>query len=103
MLEFQAPQAETGAVERRMGNLLTVQNLTTQFFTRAGVVSAVDGVSFTIAPGETLGIVGESGCGKSVTALSLMRLLAVPPAEIDGDHILFEGRDVLEMSDRELR
>ncbi len=86
-----------------MANLLEVMNLKTTFHTRAGDVKAVDGVSFSIAPGETLGIVGESGSGKSVTALSIMRLLAVPPAEIDGDHILFEGRDVLEMSDRELR
>ncbi len=86
-----------------MDYLLEVQNLKTTFHTRAGDVKAVDDVSFAIARGETLGIVGESGSGKSVTALSTMRLLPMPPAEIDGDHVLFEGRDVLEMSDHELR
>jgi oligopeptide/dipeptide ABC transporter ATP-binding protein len=86
-----------------MANLLEVMGLKTTFHTRAGDVKAVDGVSFSIAPGETLGIVGESGSGKSVTALSTMRLLPIPPAEIDGDHIIFEGRDVLEMDEHELR
>jgi len=66
-------------------------------------VRAVDGVSFSIQRGETLGIVGESGCGKSVTALTIMRLLDIPPAEIASGSILFEGRDLLAMSERQMR
>ena len=65
-------------------NLLEVNNLKTYFFTRSGAVKAVDDVSFTIEQGQTLGIVGESGCGKSVTALSVMRLIASPPGKIVG-------------------
>ncbi len=81
--------------------LLDVRDLVTVFHTDAGPVRAVDGVSFTVAKGETLGIVGESGSGKSVTAQSLMRLLD-PPARIEGGQVLFEGRDVLAMSRRDL-
>jgi peptide/nickel transport system ATP-binding protein len=82
--------------------VLEVQDLCTAFLTDAGVVRAVDGVSFTVGPGETLGIVGESGSGKSVTALSLMRLLD-EPARIIGGSIRFQGRDVLAMRQEELR
>jgi peptide/nickel transport system ATP-binding protein len=82
--------------------VLEVEDLRTVFLTDAGAVHAVDGVSFSVGPGETLGIVGESGSGKSVTALSLMRLLEEPARIIDGS-ILFQGRDVLAMSGRELR
>ena len=81
---------------------LEVRDLRTQFFTDAGVVRAVDGVTFTVAAGEALGIVGESGSGKSVTALSLMRLLE-EPSRIVGGEILFQGRDVLKASEEELR
>ncbi len=81
--------------------VLDVRDLVTVFHTDAGPVRAVDGVSFTVAKGETLGIVGESGSGKSVTAQSLMRLLD-PPARIEGGQVLFEGRDVLTMSKRDL-
>jgi oligopeptide transport system ATP-binding protein len=84
-------------------NLLEVGELKTQFFTRDGVVHAVDGVSFELAPGETLGLVGESGCGKSVTALSLMRLIPQPPGKIVGGSIIFDGQDVLKMDDDEVR
>ena len=83
-------------------NLLEVNNLKTYFFTRSGVVKAVDDVSFTIKPSETLGVVGESGCGKSVTALSVMRLIASPPGKIVGGEINFNGEDVLEKNHEEL-
>jgi oligopeptide transport system ATP-binding protein len=83
-------------------NLLEVNNLKTYFFTRGGVVKAVDDVSLTIKPGETLGIVGESGCGKSVTALSVMRLVANPPGKIVGGEINLNGENILEMSQEEL-
>jgi len=82
--------------------VLAVSDLRTQFFTDSGVVRAVDGVSFTVGSGETLGIVGESGSGKSVTAQSLMRLLEEPARIVSGS-ILFQGRDVLAMSHAELR
>jgi len=83
--------------------LLEVTDLYTQFFTRDGVVRAVDGVTFEVAAGETLGIVGESGCGKSVTALSLMRLIPQPPGKIVKGSIMFDGADVLKMDDDEVR
>jgi oligopeptide/dipeptide ABC transporter ATP-binding protein len=79
--------------------LLQVQNLNTRFHTLDGVVNAVDGVDFEVYRGETLGLVGESGCGKSVTALSILQLLRCPPAEIQGQ-ILFEGKNLLDL-DRE--
>jgi peptide/nickel transport system ATP-binding protein len=82
--------------------VLDVRDLQTRFFTDAGIVRAVDGVTFQVAAGETLGIVGESGSGKSVTALSLMRLLE-EPARIVGGEVRFEGRDVLAMNADELR
>jgi len=86
-----------------MEPLLEVRNLRTQFFTQDGVVKAVDDVSFHIMPGETLGVVGESGCGKSITAMSIMRLIPTPPGKIVGGEILFEGEDILKMSDEEVR
>jgi oligopeptide transport system ATP-binding protein len=86
-----------------VAQLLAVTDLHTQFFTRDGVVRAVDGVSFELDQGETLGIVGESGCGKSVTALSLMRLIPQPPGKIVKGAIIFDGQDVLKMDDDEVR
>src|SRR5436309_482193 len=83
-------------------NLLEVNNLKTYFFTRSGVVKAVDDVSFVIKPSQTLGIVGESGCGKSVTALSIMRLIATPPGKIVGGEINFNGENILEKNLDEL-
>ena len=77
-----------------MQPLLEVEGLVTEFDTDEGRVRAVDGVSFSVRPGETLGIVGESGCGKSVTALSVMRLLPQPMGHLAGGRILFDGRDL---------
>jgi peptide/nickel transport system ATP-binding protein len=83
--------------------LLTVSDLRTYFYTGAGVARAVDGVSFDIAAGETLGIVGESGCGKSVTALSILRLIQQPGRIEPGSRILFEGQDLLQLDDAGIR
>ena len=84
-------------------SLLSIENLRTYFYTDAGVARAVDGVSFHIDAGETVGLVGESGSGKSVTALSLLRLIA-PPGRIEADsRMVFEGRDLLELSDEDMR
>ncbi|MDT7540431.1 MAG: peptide/nickel transport system ATP-binding protein [Acidobacteriota bacterium] len=85
-----------------MTHLLEVKNLQTHFRTRAGTVRAVDGVSFYLERGELLGLVGESGCGKSVTALSLMRLVA-PPGRVVGGEILFDGVDLLKLSESKMR
>ena len=82
--------------------LLEVKNLHTYFQTRAGLVCAVNGVSFNLDRAELLGLVGESGCGKSMTALSIMRLVA-PPGKIVAGEILFEGRDLLKFSNAEMR
>src|SRR5438093_6576395 len=82
---------------------LAIENLKTFFYGDAGVARAVDGVTFAIAPGETVGLVGESGCGKSVTALSILRLVR-PPGRIEaGSRILFEGRDLVTLDERSLR
>jgi peptide/nickel transport system ATP-binding protein len=83
--------------------LLEVDRLQTWFFTRDGVVRAVDGVSFSVFPGETLAVVGESGCGKSVTSLSILRLIASPPGRVVGGRVMFEGRDLLGLSEPEMR
>jgi len=83
--------------------LLEIVNLKTWFFTRDGIVRAVDGVSFHVLPGETLAVVGESGCGKSVTALSILRLIPSPPGRIVEGSVRFAGRDLLALSDAEMR
>jgi len=83
-------------------NVLEVRNLKTHFFTDEGIVKAVDDVSFQVAKGKTLGLVGESGCGKSVTAMSIARLIS-PPGRIVGGEVLLNGRDILALSDREIR
>lgn len=83
--------------------LLSVQNLKTEFSTEDGVVHAVDGVSFDIAPGEVFAVVGESGCGKTVTALSILGLIQKPAGRVVGGEIMFKGRDLLKINDRELR
>jgi len=81
--------------------LLEVSNLKTYFYTEDGVVKAVDGVDFTVGRGEVLGLVGESGCGKSVTSLSIMRLIGIPGKVVEGK-IMFEGRNLLELSESEM-
>ena len=83
--------------------LLSVRNLVTRFRSGRGTVTAVDHVSFDVAAGETLAIVGESGSGKSVTALSILRLIPDPPGHIESGEILFDGKDLLKMSDAEIR
>ncbi|HEV3494452.1 MAG TPA: ABC transporter ATP-binding protein, partial [Reyranella sp.] len=82
--------------------ILQIEDLQTHFFTAIGTVRAVDGVSYDLKSGETLGVVGESGCGKSVTALSILRLIANPPGRIVGGAIRFEGRNLLELSESEM-
>src|SRR5262249_28460354 len=84
-------------------SVLEVQNLKTYFFTRRGVIKAVDGVSFSLGAGEALGLVGESGCGKSVTALSILRLLPRPAGKIVDGKILFQGENLLEKTENEMR
>src|SRR5437762_11135034 len=83
--------------------ILDISDLRTWFFTRDGVVRAVDGLSVDVIPGETLAIVGESGCGKSVTALSILRLIPSPPGRIVSGAIRFAGRDLLALSEAEMR
>lgn len=83
--------------------LLEIENLQTQFFTSEGTVKAVDGVSYTVEEGETVAVVGESGSGKSVTAMSILRLIPWPPGKIVGGKIMFDGRDLLTLSEDEIR
>ncbi len=83
--------------------LLSVRNLHTHFRTVDGIARAVDGISFDVAPGETLGIVGESGCGKSVTSLSIMGLVPSPPGFHPGGEVIFDGRDLLKLPERDMR
>jgi oligopeptide transport system ATP-binding protein len=87
----------------KVGRVLEVKDLQTHFFTRDGVVKAVDGITYHVDEGEVVGIVGESGCGKSVSALSVMRLVADPPGKIVGGEIYFEGEDILAVDDSEMR
>ena len=86
-----------------MADLLQVKNLQTSFFTPEGEVRAIDGVSFEIGEGKTLGLVGESGCGKSVTSLSIMRLIQSPPGKIVGGEIIYRGRDLLKLNNEQMR
>src|SRR6185503_10115037 len=99
------------ATRRRTGDpprmadkpLLELKNLKTWFYTDEGIAKSVDGVSYTILPGETLGCVGESGCGKSVTALSIMRLIPDPPGKIVEGQVLLEGKDLVKLPEDEMR
>ena len=86
-----------------MEPLLSIKNLKTRFHTEDGVVKAVNGVTYSMNAGEVLGVVGESGCGKSVHALSIMRLIQIPPGEIESGEIWFDGRDLLKLEDDDMR
>ncbi|MCG8564534.1 MAG: ABC transporter ATP-binding protein [Desulfobacterales bacterium] len=88
---------------RTKEQILSIEDLKTYFYSRRGVAKAVDGVSFGLNAGEVLGVVGESGCGKSVTAQSVMQLVPQPPGRIVGGHIRFKGQDLLPLSAREMR
>ncbi|MDX5474922.1 MAG: ABC transporter ATP-binding protein [Bacillaceae bacterium] len=83
--------------------ILQVKGLKTHFVTKRGVSKAVDGIDFTLHKGETLGIVGESGCGKSMTSLSILRLIPSPPGKIAGGEIMFKGKNLLDLSEEEMR
>ena len=83
-----------------MAELLKVENLKTYFFTEEGEARAIDGVTFSLQERETLAIVGESGCGKSVTAISILRRIPDPPGKIVGGKVLFQGQDLLKLSEK---
>ena len=85
------------------GMLLDVRDLRTYFYTKKGVVKAVDGISYSIKRGESLGLVGESGCGKSVSALSLMRLIPSPPGKIENGEAIFNGVDLFRLPLKQMR
>ena len=99
----QLERKEVRPGERKADVLLKVTGLSTHFFTPDGVIQAVDDVSFELGYGETLGLVGESGCGKSVTALSIARLVPDPPGRIVAGEIVFDGIDVLKLSQDDVR
>jgi oligopeptide transport system ATP-binding protein len=86
-----------------MASLLQIKELRTHFFTDEGVVRAVDGISYDVQEGETMGLVGESGCGKSVSALSILRLIPSPPGKIVGGEVWFDGEDLLKVDEEEIR
>src|SRR5277367_1600627 len=85
------------------GAVIDIKGLRTYLFTRSGIVKAVDDVSFSLSRGETLAVVGESGCGKSMTALSIMRLVPDPPGRIVDGRVVLEGRDLVPLNENEMR
>jgi len=97
-----APQAGGRPATAPSSAVLEVDDLQTHFFTQLGTVRAVDGVSYALKSGETLGVVGESGCGKSVSALSILRLVASPPGRVVGGAVRFEGRNLLDLPEPEM-
>jgi oligopeptide/dipeptide ABC transporter ATP-binding protein len=104
LTHFQYQLLQRTAVKKSTSEpVLSIHNLETHFFSRKGVARAVDGVSFDLTPGQVLGIVGESGCGKSVTALSVMGLVPNPPGRVVGGKILFHNKNLLDLTIRELR
>jgi len=103
-LSLAFPESSTNLPSAALAqSLLEIDDLRTYFFTRDGVVRAVDGVSFSVERGETVAIVGESGCGKSVTSLSILRLIASPPGRTVGGRVCFEGNDLLALPEPEMR
>ncbi|HEX5136036.1 MAG TPA: ABC transporter ATP-binding protein [Planctomycetota bacterium] len=103
-MDHASAAATAGAAARAGGApLLEIIDLKTYFHTDEGVVKSVDGVSYDLRPGETVGVVGESGCGKSVTALSVMRLIPMPPGRIEGGQILFDGEDLVRVPESRMR
>jgi len=99
-------QSISETIEKRMNNngtLLSAKDLSTHFFTEKGVIKAVQDVGFSIKKGRTFALVGESGCGKSVTALSIMRLVPVPQGKIVGGEIIFDGKNLLSLSEKQMR
>ncbi|MEZ5980295.1 MAG: ABC transporter ATP-binding protein [Planctomycetota bacterium] len=103
MSELETQESHDRPQARSRVPLLEVENLATHFFSEEGVARAVDGVTYTLLEGETLGVVGESGCGKSVTSLSIMRLVPSPPGRIVGGEIRFRGKNLLDVSEAEMR
>ena len=86
-----------------INNLIEIKDLMTSFFTADGELRAVEGVNFEIEEGKTMGLVGESGCGKSVTALSIMRLIPSPPGKVVGGQVLLRGQDLLKLNGEQMR
>ena len=97
-----AARGATAAARAPSATVLEIDDLKTHFFAPDGVVRAVDGVSYAVRGGETLGVVGESGCGKSVTALSVLRLVASPPGRIVGGAIRLMGKNLLDLSEADM-
>src|SRR5213592_1874355 len=97
------PKARGKAGDETGGHLLEIRGLKTHFATDDGMVHAVDGVDLTLDRGETLGVVGESGCGKTVTALSALKLIAMPPGRIVAGEVLWQGRDLVRLGPREMQ
>jgi len=91
------------SAEKTMTSLMDIQDLKVSFHTEDGTVQAVNGISYQMDPGEILGVVGESGCGKSVHALSLMRLIPIPPGKIESGQVNFDGRDLIKLTEAEMR
>ncbi len=100
-IQLEHPPLENSAPQQDQTPLLQVKNLRTYFHTEDGLVRAVDGVDFHVYPGEVIGLVGESGCGKSVTSLSIMRLIS-PPGKVETGEILFEGTDLLKLTEKQM-
>ncbi len=101
--EKTAESQELGSAESYSGHLLEVDNLKMHFHTKDGIVKAVDGVSYTLDRGETLGIVGESGSGKSVTAMTIMGLIKMPPGKIEGGDVRYKGKSILNLPEEKMR